>query len=290
MSADKTAAAVPAHQLRRIRKQHRRDLAALRHELAALRRAQGRCAGETGRSALQAEDYAPRRPEPSTVPAGGTSDLCTFSALGYGLYAASEQGTGIYCRSFGEGEGLSALSERGTGVAAMSLGQADGIYAQSARGNGVRAVGGGALGNGQSPRPAGIFAEGGTGYGIYATGTTGDAVAARSAGGCAIDACSAEGIGVRARCASDTGLALEIEGRIHVRGCAVGVTQVQKGAITLIVPAPAATTESLIVLVPLDDPGEAVRIWVSARGTGTFEISTSAPVHANVQIQYLIIN
>jgi hypothetical protein len=246
-------------------------MAALRHELALLRREQSKGPGEG-----QAGD--------------ADAGLRALSAHGYGLYAASDEGTGIYCRSFGDGDGLSALSESGTGVAAMSLGQADGIQATSARGNGVHAVGGAALGNGRSPRPAGVFAEGGTGIGLYATGTSGDGVTAASASGCAVNACSTEGTGIRARCESEAGLALEIEGRIRVRGCAVGEAVLGTCTRAVRVPAAAATAESLILLMPLGDPGDGVRIWVSERGEGTFTINASATLTISVTMQYLIVN
>jgi hypothetical protein len=160
----------------------------------------------------------------------------------------------------------------------------------SARGNGIHAVGGAALGNGKSAHPAAVFAEGGAGYGLHATATEGLAVLASSGSGCAVDACSAEGVGMRARCESDAGLALAIEGRIQVRGCAVGVALLPACARTVTIAAAAATPESLILLMPLGDPGEGVRIWIDGRRAHAFTIAASAAPSADLRIPYLIVN
>lgn len=279
-------------QLRRMQRRHRRDMAALRRELAALRRVEDGAAvqHDMGTGRLHAAPGVVACQARQAEPEGDNVDLRAFSTDGYGLYAASEHGTGIHCRSFGAGDGLSALSEHGIGIAAMSLGEADGMYAQSARGNGIHAVGGGALGNGHSPQPAGIFAEGGAGHAVHAEATTGNGVVATSASGCAVDARTAEGTGLRARSASVIGLAVEIEGRIRVRGCALGTACVPVGMNTVTVLSAAATAESLIVLVPLDDPRDVLPIWVSARDAGRFSISTGAAAPAAIRVQYLIIN
>lgn len=217
-------------------------------------------------------------------------DLRAFSDQGYGLYAASTNGTGAYCRSFGSGDGLSALSELGTGVTAMSLGSGDALYAHSAVGNGIHAVSGAALGNGQAPRPAAVFAEGGEGDGVYAAGTSGNGLVASSVSGCAVDGSSVEGIGVRARAEHASGIALAIEGRIRLRGCAVGEVCLPAGERTLTVPTEAAGPDSLILLVPLDDPGDAQRIWIAARRAAQFVIEASAPARSAIRLQYLVIN
>ena len=290
MDADDTIAAEVTRQLLQVRRQHRRELNLLRQEVATLRRLLRASAAKTGgrgarRRRATMNDQG--RPMPASKPDG---DLRASSTQGYALYAASTQGTGAYCRSFGEGDGLSALSERGGGVTAMSLGGANGVYAQSALGNGIHAVGGAALGNGHAPRPAGVFAEGGAGDGMHATSTSGNGLVAVSESGCAVDGFSAEGTGVRARTASPAGIALEIDGRIRLRGCAIGEVCLPEGEQTLTVLAAAAGPESLILLIPLDDPGEAVRIWVRARSAAKFVIGASDPPRSAITLQYVIIN
>ncbi len=288
-----------ARQHRQVQQRHQRETNGLRREVDRLRREvhtlRGLLSNPAGTqgTGVQLPPIATGerdRTTPAVVPAKDGSDLRAFSVEGYGLYAASVQGTGAYCRSFGEGDGLSALSERGAGVTAMSLGPANGVYAQSALGTGLHAVGGAALGNGQAPRPAAVFAEGGDGDGVYATSTSGDSLVARSASGCAVDGCSTRGIGVRARATGPTGIALDVEGRIRLHGCAIGEVCLPKGERMLTVSAAAAGADSLILLVLLDDPGDAQRIWIAARSAAQFVIGASAPARSAIRLQYLVIN
>ena len=274
---------------RRMRRLYRREVNGLRREVRRLR---GLLESGSGRIPDNRTLTAPSTTGEGMLarPAQEIRDLRAFSDEGYGLYAASTHGSGAYCRSFGEGDGLSALSEHGAGVTAMSLGPGDGLYAQSAGGNGIHAVGGAALGNGEAPRPAALFAEGGEGDGVYATGTSGNGLVARSLGGCAVDGCSAAGTGVRARTEDPGGIALAIEGRIRLHGCAVGEVCLPAGERALTVPAAAAGAESLILLVLLDDPGDAMRIWIAARRAAQFVIGASAPARSAIRLQYLIIN
>ena len=281
--------AVHARRMRRLYRRDRREVNGLRREVRRLRGLL-----ESGSGHMQGSHTLT---VPGTTgegilaePAQEIRDLRAFSDEGYGLYAASTHGSGAYCRSFGEGDGLSALSEHGTGVTAMSLGRGEGLYAQSALGNGIHAVGGAALGNGEAPRPAALFAEGGEGDGAYVTGTSGNGLVARSLGGCAVDGCSVAGTGVRASAEDPGGVALAIEGRIRLHGCAVGEVCLPAGERTLTVPAVAVSAERLILLVLLDDPGDAMRIWIAARRTAQFVIGASAPARSAIRLQYLIIN
>jgi hypothetical protein len=280
-------------QLRRLQQRRRRELGTMRREVQALHGLlPAGMASTTDTSVPTAGIGSGERGSagPGVAPGEERRDLRSFSDEGYGLYAASTHGTGAYCRSFGEGDGLSALSERGAGVTAMSLGPGDGLYAHSALGNGIHAVGGAALGNGQAPRPAAVFGEGGEGDGLYVTSTSGNGLVARSASGCAVDGCSAAGTGVLARAVDPGGIALAIEGRIRLHGCAIGEVCLPASEQTLTVAAAAAGVDSLILLVLLDDPGAALPIWIAARHAAHFVIRASAPPRSPVRLQYLIIN
>ena len=295
----RTRMALPL-QLQRAQKQYQREANRLRGEVNRLRRdvdtLRGLLLSGPGHTQGSGEQLQPTAMgeraimAPVVLSGEDSNDLRALSTEGYGLYAASVQGTGAYCRSFGEGDGLSALSERGVGVTAMSLGGGDGLYAHSALGNGVRAVGGAALGNGQAPRPAAVFAEGGEGDGVYVTSTSGSGLVGRSVSGCAVDGCSATGTGVRARTENPSGIALAIEGRIRLHGCAIGEACLPAGERTLTVSAPAASPESLILLVLLDDPGDALRIWIAARSAAQFVVGASAAAQSAIRLQYVIIN
>jgi hypothetical protein len=289
MSRGDQREAVYERHLQRLHQHHRREVSNLQREVQALREVlESGKAGTMGSSVPMASTGNGKRE--SVAPGEEHQDLRALSAEGYGLYAASTHGTGAYCRSFGAGDGLSALSERGAGVTAMSLGPGDGLYAHSALGNGIHAVGGAALGNGQAPRAAAVFAEGGEGDGVYATSTSGNGLVATSVSGCAVDGCSAAGTGVRARTEDPGGIALAIEGRIRLHGCAIGEVSLPAGERTLTVPAPAASPESLILLVLLDDPGDTLRIWIAARSAAQFVVGASAAAQSAIRLQYVIIN
>jgi hypothetical protein len=295
MADDDRSVAALAESLAHLTKAFREQISAMTEELDALRRAV--LNGEHRLAAIEAASHA----EPAVAtrgtqlvaaagdaaPTQDPAGFRTFSAAGYGLYAASSTGTGALCRSFGAGGGVMAFSEQGTGVDALSLGAGDGVRAASARGNGLHAVGGAALGNEICPSPAGVFAEGGSGFGLYAVATSGDAVVARSEGGRAVDAHSVGGTAVRAQ--SETGVALEVDGCISVRGSAIGEITLAVGASKLTVQAP-ASGHSMIVLTIMNDPGPGTRVWVSARRTGSFTISTSTPLLVPLHLQSLILN
>ena len=82
----------------------------------------------------------------------------------------TSSGTGLQIESMRGG--VYVMSEVGPAVYAETTG-ADAIIASSlgAHGAGLHALGGGVRGGaGTSPRPCGVFAEGGSGDGVYATG------------------------------------------------------------------------------------------------------------------------
>jgi len=96
-----------------------------------------------------------------------------------GVRIVTERGPGIRITSSGTGlqiesmrGGVYVMSEAGPAVYAETTG-ADAVIASSlgAHGAGLHALGGGVRGGaGTSPRPCGVFAEGGSGDGVYATG------------------------------------------------------------------------------------------------------------------------
>lgn len=218
------------------------------------------------------------------------SGVTAISESGYGLCAYSSTGTAVYARSLGDSDTVIVLSEGGAGVSAISLGAGDGLRAVSAAGNGVHAIGGGATGGAVCPMPAGLFAEGGEGAGVYAVSTNGTGIAGRSERGPGVEGCSTFGAGVLARGDVKAGLALEVAGLIAVHAPVAGEVTLKTGERSGTVHTPAATGRSQIIVTPLGDLGQGVRLWIGARDAGSFTICLNRPVRRAVVLQFLIIN
>jgi len=77
-------------------------------------------------------------------------------------------------------------------------------------------------------------------------------------------------------------------GKVEVQGNSVGTVTMGKKATTLTVANPAATPNSLIFLMPLDNPQEF--LWIAARKAGSFTIDAGKALPSPVNIMFLIIN
>lgn len=109
----------------------------------------------------------------------GVATHVTGANEAVGVRIVTDRGPGIGITSSGTGLQIESLtggvyvtSEAGPAVYAETTG-ADAVIASSlgAHGTGLHAIGGGVCGGaGTSPRPCGVFAEGGDGDGVYATG------------------------------------------------------------------------------------------------------------------------
>jgi hypothetical protein len=242
---------------------------------------------------------------------------------GGALYAVSSQGTAVYAQSasapsvlgenLGSAEGVWAASESGPGVTAKSR-SGVGLAAESVSGLGARisslnATGiivtvGSALSPSTGPSvfggSAAALEELGlehAGYavaaltdvqdkaGLYAQSSKGPGVQA-SGSSIGLDASSSHGIAVRAH--SDTGVGLRVEGSLQVQGPAVGKVMTQAGQTSLQVQSSAVTTQSLVLLTPLGNPG--AMLWVDPPAAGQFTIHASQALPGGLTIQYLVIN
>lgn len=197
-----------------------------------------------------------------------------WSEAGPGVGGNSVHNSGVQGYSF-EGPGVAAFSEHGTALYAASNSDASTVHVTSEPG-----------------QPA-IFAEvPHQSWGFY-TIASGDGVGvyANSQNGIALHGSGDFGTGVVAE--SGGGVALQVIGRIQVRGTEdpltqiVGVATLRKGDTSVVVTAPAVTAESLVLLTPHANPGG--QLWVDVK-TGIFAIQTSAAPTQDVPIAYLIIN
>ncbi len=134
-------------------------------------------------AALKERNAAPATQRTDGIGVGDDAEDVAIHVVGadetIGVRIVTDRGPGIRITSSGTGlqiesmrGGVYVMSEVGPAVYAETTG-ADAIIASSlgAHGAGLHALGGGVRGGaGTSPRPCGVFAEGGNGDGVYATG------------------------------------------------------------------------------------------------------------------------
>ena len=102
------------------------------------------------------------------------------------------------------------------------------------------------------------------------------------------------GTGLLARTIAPNGLGLVVDGRIEVRGNAVGEAVLVAEARSVTVSNPAATPDSVIVLTPLANPGGP--LWISAQSAGSFTIERASSEEGRqgrlraTPVRYLIVN
>jgi hypothetical protein len=178
---------------------------------------------------------------------------------GHGVYGRSEHGTGVY----GDATGFNQSAVYGSNV---SLNPGYGFYGVTLNGIGVY----GQFGLGKAGE---TFASGVTGLDLSAAGEVG--VAGQST----------NGIGVYAA-ASDKGKALQVSGTAQFSMS--GVVTVTKGHASLTVTAAGVRTTNL-VLATIQTPEAGVYIEGAAPSSGSFRITLSKAVSADMQIGWLVL-
>ncbi len=99
---------------------------------------------------------------------GGAAIRVTAMDGAVGVQVHADRGPGIRVQSAGSGLQIESVGAPGIYAEATD---AAAVVASSVGAHGVHALGGGVTGGlGTSPRPCGVFAEGGSGDGVYATG------------------------------------------------------------------------------------------------------------------------
>lgn len=150
---------------------------------------------------------------------------------------------------------------------------------------------------GFSESGAGVVANSHTGYGLSAASGTGVSVEAYSTSVVAVDARSNTGTGLHAFSngigailENPRGVAVQVKGRIQVQGDCIGQAILRGGWSSVVVNAPAATPDSLILLTTLYAQYWDGVLSASDRKTGSFTITSTKVPQGDLGIGYLIVN
>ena len=135
----------------------------------------------------------------------------------------------------------------------------------------MQATANGATFNGAGAMNAAVLADGGVTYGLYATNSNG----------------SVPTILASNTAANGSGVALNVQGHMQVKGNSVGQATIAAGHTSVTVTTSAATTASNVLLTLLSMYKGT--LWVTL-AAGSFTINCSAAPTSSIKIAYLIIN